>query len=102
MIDIHEHIYLNKRDSPDLSSDWVYYRITSTGGALGDHIQVCMLKFPSFEDIDIVGEENKAVVTNPGDTGYLSAYPNLCNLLQNKWNVIHADSIVIGFRTRKV
>jgi hypothetical protein len=59
-----------------------------------------LLKWPTFEDLDMVGNEQSAVVVNPGDTGFASAYPNLCALLRNKWNIKHSDEDLIGIRVR--
>ena len=95
-------IYLNKRQNESDTREWAYYRVTSIGGQEGDDIQVCLLKWPKFEDIDVVGEEKKAVVVNSADTGFVSAYPNLCQLLSRKWNIDHEQSVLIGLRERKV
>jgi hypothetical protein len=94
-------IYLNKRGNPQDTSAWAYYRITSQGKD-GDHIEVCLLRWPTFEDLDVVGDEQKSVVINPSDTGFASAYPNMCTLLQNKWNIRHSDEDLIGIRARDV
>jgi hypothetical protein len=53
-------------------------------------------------DLDVVGDEKKAVVVNPGDTGFASAYPNLCSLLANKWKIEHSDDDLIGIRVREM
>jgi hypothetical protein len=100
-ITVVDAIYLNKRGSPSDTSQWAYYRVTSQGSQ-GDHIEVCLLNWPSFEDLDLVGDEQKAVVVNPGDTGFASAYPNMCTLLRNKWNVDHCDDDLIGIRVREI
>jgi hypothetical protein len=94
-----DSIYLNKRGDPHDTSKWAYYRITSRGD-LDDPIEVCLLKWPTFEDIDIVGELDKAKVVNPGDTGRSSAFPNICKLLKNKWNIDHNIDDLIGIRER--
>jgi hypothetical protein len=94
-------IFLNKRGYPADTSKWAYYRITS-GGGLGDHIEVCTLEWPLFKDLDVVGDEKKAVVVNPNDTGYMSAYPNLLALLAKKWDIKHSDDDLIGVRVRDV
>jgi len=60
-----DSIYLNKRNNNAETSEWAYYRLTSLGGSEGDHIQVCLLEWPSLSDIDVVGDEKKAVVINP-------------------------------------
>lgn len=96
-----DSIYLHKRNESSTAT-WTYYRVTSIGGSEGDHIQICLVKWPSFEDIDVIGDEKKAVVVNPYDTGFASAYPNLCALLQNKWNIDHERSQLIGIREREV
>jgi hypothetical protein len=93
-------IYLNKRGDPQDTSKWAYYRITSEGKD-GDHIEVCLVSWPSLEDLDVVGDEQKAAVINPNDTGFASAYPNICNLLRNKWNIEHRDEDLIGLRVRE-
>ena len=69
---------------------------------MGDHIEVCTLEWPTFKDLDFVGDLQKAVVTNPSDTGYASAYPNLLTLLKKKWNIEHKDDDLIGIRVREV
>lgn len=94
-------IYLDKRGSW-VTSDWAYYRITSLGGQEGDHIEVCLVKWPTFADLDMVGDEKKSAVINPWDTGFASAYPNFCVLLKNKWNITHTDEGLIGLRPREV
>jgi hypothetical protein len=94
-------IYFNTRGNEFSTWVWAYYRITSKGQT-GDNIEVCLLKWPSFEDINIIGDEHKAVVVNPADTGYNSAYPNVCELLKNKWGIDHEKSILIGLRPRDV
>ena len=81
---------------------WAYYRITSIGGKDGDNIEVCLVRWPGFEDIDIVGDEDKAIVVNPGDTGYASAFPNVCELLMKKWKIDHEQSVLIGIRARNL
>ena len=95
-----DSIYLNRRGHDQNTRHWAYYRVTSLGGDVGDHIQVCLLAWPGLTDIDVVGEETKAPVVNPSDTGFTSAYPNLCSLLQNKWNIDHNQSVLIGMRAR--
>lgn len=99
--DVLDSIYLNKRGHETETAHWAYYRVTSLGGNEGDHIQVCLLTWPLLSDIDVVGEEDKAPVVNPSDTAFNSAYPNLCGLLANKWNIDHEQSILIGMRVRE-
>jgi hypothetical protein len=98
--DVLDSIYLNKRGHELDTRHWAYYRVTSLGGNDGDHIQVCLLTWPLLSDIDVVGEEDKAPVINPADTGFRSAYPNLCGLLGQKWNIDHEQSTLIGMRVR--
>jgi hypothetical protein len=88
-------IYLNKRGS-NLDNDWVYYRFRSDGGGDNDPITVCQVKWPTFEDIDLIGDEKKAVITSPGLTGLVTAYEQTCLLMKNQWGIEQADSIVIG------
>ncbi len=97
-----DSIYLNKRGTENWTSAWAYYRITSIGGQMGDPIEVALVKWPTFEDIDVVGDLDKAVVTNPGDTGYTSALTNFTDLLQKKWHIEHEQSVLIGLRGREV
>jgi hypothetical protein len=97
---VSDSIYLNKRGNETFTGVWVYYRLTSLG-KLGDSIEVALLTWPDFKDIDVVGDIDKAVVVNPGDTGYVSAYPNFTTLLQKKWNIDHEKSVVIGIRVRE-
>jgi len=87
-------IYLNKRDSIN-TSEWAYYRLSS-GGNVGDPIELCLLSWPTFVDIDDVLSVDKAVVINPGDTGFESAYPNNIQVLKNKWGIDHEKSTLIG------
>jgi hypothetical protein len=94
-------IYLNKMGSYNITSNWVYYRITSHGKE-GDHIEICLLKWPTFEDIDVISDVQKSAVVNPGDTGFASAYPNICTLLKKKWNVDHSDDDLIGLRFHEI
>lgn len=91
-------VYLNKHKNESLASNWSYYRITSIGGRIGDSIEVCLLNWPTLEDINIVGNEKLASVWNPFETGSLSAHPNLCSLLWDKWNIDHKQSSHIGVR----
>lgn len=100
MTRLFDSIYLNKRGHEQNTSHWAYYRVTSLGGGVGDHIQVCLVQWPSFSDIDVVGDVTKAAVVNPSDTGYNSAFPNLLELLSKKWNIDHEKSILIGARER--
>jgi hypothetical protein len=100
MQQVMDSIYLNKRGHEQNTSHWAYYRVTSLGGGLGDHIQVCLVQWPSFSDIDVVGDAKKATVVNPSDTGYNSAFPNLLELLSKKWNIDHEQSTLIGLRAR--
>ena len=87
-------IYLDKRGS-NLDNDWAYYRITSEGG-VGDPIELCLVKWPTFEDIDEIVSPESAVVVNQGDTGYTSAYDNFGKVLKKKWNIRHSDDKLIG------
>jgi hypothetical protein len=96
--DVLDSIYLNHPGGNQ--NHWVYYRLTSLGGKEGDHIEICLVSWPDFKDIDVVGDEKKASVINPGDTGFTSAYPNFTNLLLRKWGVNHEESILIGMRVR--
>ncbi len=100
-MDVTDTIYLNKRGNESNTSSWAYYRITSRGNE-GDPIELSLLTWPEFEDMDVVGDLDKAIVVNPSDTGYRSAYPNFTDLLQRKWNINHEQSILIGFRARHV
>jgi hypothetical protein len=96
-----DQIYLNKRGNRSFTNVWAYYRITSFGEE-GDHIELCLVKWPTFEDIDEVAAADKAVVVNPGDTGFASAYPNILTVLKSKWNIDHSDDDLIGLRFRDV
>lgn len=69
---------------------------------MGDDIQIRLVEWPTLTDIDVVGDEFKAIVVNPSDTGYNSAYPNLCDLLKKRWNIEHRDEDLIGFRAREI
>jgi hypothetical protein len=91
-----DQIYLNKRGSMT-AEQWAYYRITSEGG-LGDPIELCLVKWPTFEDIDTVISPDSAVVINPGQTGYASAYDTFLKVLKSKWNIDHSDDGLIGLR----
>jgi hypothetical protein len=95
-----DSIFLNKRGDLSDTSKWAYYRVTSHG-KVGDNVEVCLLKWPTFEDLDVVGDHLKAVVVNPGDTGFTCAFPNLCSLLKNKWNIDHDIDDLIGLRERR-
>ena len=64
-------VYLNKKDS-NLTNDWVYYRLVSKG-EMRDVITVCQVEWPKFTDIDLIWDENKAVIDIPGVTGLTSA-----------------------------
>jgi hypothetical protein len=97
-----DSIYLNKRGDPANTSAWAYYRIRSLGGKEGDDIEICMVRWPTFDDLDVIGDEFKAIVVNPSDTGYTSAFPNLCEVLKNKWNIDHKIDDLIGFIPRQI
>jgi len=101
-MEVTDTIYLNKRGKEAETWFWAYYRITSLGGQEGDHIEVSLLTWPTFDDINVVGDLDKAIVVNASDTGYTSAYPNVCDLLQKKWKIDHEQSVLIGFRPRQV
>jgi len=90
-----DSIYLNKRGSQN-TGNWAYYRFTSLGKQ-GDMISVCQVEWPSFKDIDEIGDTDKAVVSTPGLTGMAHAYPTMISLLKDKWNIDHEQSIIIGF-----
>jgi len=92
-------IYLNKRGHNSDTSKWAYYRISSAGG-MGHNIEMCLVKWPSFEDIDEVLSEHAAVVVNPGETGFASAYPNILKVLKSKAGIDHKDDDLIGIRAR--
>jgi len=92
-------IYLNKRGYNSDTSKWAYYRLSSAGG-MSNNIEMCLVKWPSFEDIDEVLSEHAAVVVNPGETGFVSAYPNILKVLKSKWNIDHEDNHLIGIRVR--
>jgi hypothetical protein len=94
-------IYLNKRDRRQETRAWAYYRVSSFG-SVGDSIELCLLSFPEFRDIDDVVSPDNAVVVNPFDTGYISAYPNLLGVLKSKWNISHRDEDLIGIRLPEV
>ena len=87
-------IYLDKH-----TADWKYYRISSIGRD-GDHIELCLLEFPEFNDLDEIVYEEGAVVVSPFDTGYASAYSNILAVLKNKWGIDHQDENLIGIRVR--
>ena len=87
-------IYLDKRGS-NLDNNWTCYRITSEGEE-GDPIELCMVRWPTFEDIDEIVSPDSAVVVNLGDTGYTSAYDNFVKVLKKKWNIDHDDDKLIG------
>jgi hypothetical protein len=50
-----------KRGYDSDTSKWAYYRISSTGD-MGDNIEMCLVSWPSFEDIDEVLSEHAAVM----------------------------------------
>ena len=88
-------IYLNQRGT-NVLNDWLYYRVRSDGGHDNDPITVCQVKWPTFEDIDLIWDENRAVITSPGLTGLASAYEQTCALMKNRWGIDHTESILIG------
>ncbi|MGA2083954.1 MAG: hypothetical protein ABSG60_00360 [Terracidiphilus sp.] len=94
-----DSIYLNRRNSGE-TKDWVYYRITSEGGKDRDPVTVCRVEWPTFKDIDKIWDENAAIVTTPGVTGYIPAYEQTCALMKNRWDVDHETSALIGFLSR--
>ncbi len=92
-------IYLNRRGN-DLTNNWVYYRLTSIGGQNNDPIEVCLVSWPTFMDIDSLANERTASVWTPGITGLRVAHDAMNELLKNNWDIDHADSSVIGLIVR--
>jgi hypothetical protein len=89
-----QQIYLNTRNS-DVDNDWIYYRV-ATFGKDGDAISICQVQWPSFQDIDLIWDESKAVVTSLGLTGSGAASLQIPTLLKNRWNIDHDQSTLIG------
>lgn len=81
-------IFLDKRGS-NHTWDWTYYRLTS----IGETIQTCQVKFPSFEDMG-------PVIDTPGNVGLAAAYVNISKLVKKQWNVDRGRSELIGVRDR--
>jgi hypothetical protein len=86
-----DSIYLNKRGNDHDTSVWAYYRLTSLGGNLGDHIELCPITWPALED-------SETPVLLVCDTGYTSALPNTVEHLKTKWDINHESSTLIGLR----
>lgn len=93
-------IYLDKHgDADHYPQSWTYYRIRSTtglgipAGDLGSSVQVCRVKWPTFEDID-------PPTDTPGVVGYTSAEYNANKLLE-QWGVDRKRSILIGSLVRE-
>jgi hypothetical protein len=96
-----DQIYLDKRGDESNTSSWVYYRVTSVdslgnpAGTEGSSVQICRVKWPTFEDI-------APVIDTPGQVGYRHtvAYPTAKKILA-EWDVDHEQrSILIGSRER--
>jgi hypothetical protein len=87
-------IYLDKHGDDSYPQNWTYYRIRSTtalgipAGDMGSAVQVCRVKWPTFEDID-------SSIDTPGVVGYTSAGFNAEKLLE-QWDVDRNRSILIG------
>jgi len=92
-------IFLNKRGD-DLTTNWAYYRLTSIGGQNNDPIEACLVRWPTFNDIDSLADESTASVWTPGITGLGVAYGTMNDFLKNKWNIDHTNSTVIGLIVR--
>jgi len=88
-------IYLDKHGDEDHKpQSWTYYRIRPTtglgipAGDLGSTVQVCRVKWSTFEDIDTPTD-------TPGVVGKISAEYNANKLLE-QWGVDRERSILIG------
>lgn len=82
-------IYLDKRGDDDTNTgSWEYFRIGPSGV---DTIEVCRVRFPSFED---KGDP----IATPGNVGLAAAYDNVNWLLLKQWDVERERSILIGIR----
>lgn len=92
-------IFLNKRGD-DLTNNWAYYRLTSIRGRDNDPIEACLVSWPTFRDIDSLGDESTASVWTPGITGLRVAHVTMKEFLKNKWDIDHSDSTVIGLIIR--
>jgi hypothetical protein len=101
MAKILDSIYLNKRGHHHDDGRWIYYRVTSSGHE-SDSIEVCLVEWPTFRDINVAGDEFKAIVVNPADSRHNSASPNLHDLLKSKWNIHHFSADLVGVIVREV
>jgi len=75
-------------------NNWLYYRIASynmdePAGTLGAPIEVCRVKWPTFEDVP-------PATDTTGITGLASAHEQLCRLVKELWGVEHEKSILVG------
>jgi len=94
-----DEIYVDKHGDEDhLPDTWTYFRVTSvTGlgnpeGTEGSTIQVCRLKWPTFEDVP-------PVVDTPGIVALAVAWEAVNTALKN-WGIDREESIFIGVRDR--
>jgi hypothetical protein len=94
-----DSIYLNTCDD-NLTNNWAYYRIRSIGGCLNDPIEVCLVKWPTMEDLDSISDETTASVWTPGITGLAGASTTMEEFLRNKWGIDHSTSVLIGLISR--
>jgi hypothetical protein len=97
---VSDEIYLDKCGDDDHYPDkWKYFRVTRvTGlgnieGTVAATIQVCQVKWPTFEDIPPVND-------SPGVTGYASAW-EIVNGALRQWGIERDRSIFIGVRDRE-
>jgi hypothetical protein len=92
-------IWMNTQND-NLTDNWVYYRTSSIGGQKNDPMEACLVKWPTFEDLDSLSDERAASVWTPGITGLAVANQTMTVFLKNKWNIDHATSIPIGLIPR--
>ena len=81
-------IYLNKKNLLSNTEPWAYYTIKG-GFEVGDNIEVKLVSFPDFSEIDVI-------VDIPGNVGLSAAYDNINLLLRNKWGIERERSELIG------
>lgn len=95
-----DRIYLDKRNDSNITSDWLYYRITSIdapdvpAGKEGATVQVSRLAWPTLTDIE-------SPTDSPGQTAFTSVYVNVVKILKERWAVEHRDENLIGVRSRE-
>jgi hypothetical protein len=89
-------VYLFKPEGTESgpSSEWIYYRETSSVDPYDLHLALSRVTFPGC--VDIADNPGDLAAIIPGVIGFTSAEDQRRAYLQNRWGVDHSRSIMIG------